>query len=91
MTISTADSETRHFKSILGHDYKEGDVDSMINQISHWSMFKFYKTEDLVKANQKVELAIDNITLKGNMPKENKAKEISEILRKDWKNYKKGA
>ena len=71
MTISTSDSATRHFTSILGHDYKEGDVNSMINQVSHWSMFKFYKTDDLVESNTTVNLSLDNVMLLGNMQKIN--------------------
>ncbi len=71
MTISTSDSETRHLTSILSHYYKEGDVDSMINHVSHWSIFKFFKTDDLVKSNSKVNITFDNITLQGNMPKTN--------------------
>ena len=71
MTISTSDSETRRLTSILGHDYKEGDPNSMINQVSHWSMFKFYKTDDLVESQTEVNLSFENITLKGNMPKIN--------------------
>ncbi len=71
MTISTSDSESRHLTSILGHDYKEGDADSMINQVSHWSLFKFYKTDDLVDNKTTVNLSFDNIMLLGNMPKIN--------------------
>ena len=71
MTISTKDSETRHLTSILSHYYKEGDVDSMINHVSHWSIFKFFKTDDLVQSESKLNVSIDNLTLQGNMPKTN--------------------
>ncbi len=69
MTISTKDSATRHLTSILSHRYDINNVNSMTNQEGHWSIFKFFKTEDLV--NTKFNVSVENVTLQGNMPKTN--------------------
>lgn len=69
MTISTKDSATRHLTSILSHRYEDDNVNRMTNQEGHWSIFKFFKTEDLTST--KFNVSIENVTLQGNMPKTN--------------------
>lgn len=72
MTVSLADSDTRHLSQVLSHDYNSSKTKTMTNPVSHWHIFKFYKTDDLVKAGKSVDVTVDNLRIIGNMQKENK-------------------
>jgi hypothetical protein len=66
MTITTKDSETRRLASVISRDYKTNDTLKMSNPISHWFMFKFFKT-----GSEELNISIENVFLQGNMPKVN--------------------
>ncbi len=66
MTISTKDSETRRLSSVISRDFKTNDTLKMSNPISHWFMFKFFKT-----GSEELNITIENVFLQGNMPKVN--------------------
>lgn len=66
MTITTKDSATRRLSTVISFDYKTDNTLKMTNPISHWSMFKFYKT-----GTEKLSINVENVFMQGNMPKVN--------------------
>ena len=68
MTITTKDSATRTLSSIISRDFKTNDALKMSNPISHWFMFKFFKT-----GSEQLDITIENVFLQGNMPKVNQS------------------
>ncbi len=66
MTVTTKDSATRSLTTVMCYEYKSGDKLKMFNPISHWSMFKFYKT-----GTEELNINVENVFLQGNMPKVN--------------------
>ncbi len=69
MTISTKDSATRKLHTIICNDYVDGDPLKMSNPITHWSMFKFYKTSRY--GDEPLNINVENLFMQGNMPKIN--------------------
>lgn len=70
MTISTKESEQRKLSTIICNDYTEGDILKMSNPITHWSMFKFFKTSRY--DDEPLNINVENVFMQGNMKKENK-------------------
>ena len=66
MSITAKDSETRKLSVVICNDYKTDDNKKMFNPISHWSMFKFYKTGE-----EELNINVENVFIQGNMPKVN--------------------
>ncbi len=69
MTITTKESGTRKLHTIICNDYIDGDILKMSNPITHWSMFKFYKTSRY--GSQPLNINVENVFMQGNMPKVN--------------------
>ena len=65
MTISVKESATRHLTTVVSSD--SGDGADGTAPVSHWSVFKFFKTSNAEKLN----LSVENVSMVGNMGKGN--------------------
>lgn len=70
-SIFTKDSATRHFTSIITQDFAGSEALTSQNPVGHWSIFKLFKTKAQINEGKELNLKIENVFVKGNMPKVN--------------------